>query len=76
MATESCDICGRDVPIAGGIANLWSFQGDETGGLTLEFDDGSEFFCCFECIRKLPEDPTAEDVERLASEDSDGGVGD
>lgn len=65
MATEPCDACGRTVPIAGGIANLWSFEGDETGGLTLELDDGSEFFLCFECIQKLPENPTAADVEAL-----------
>lgn len=65
MATEPCDACGEAVPIAGGIANLWSFRGDETGGMTLELRDGSEFFLCFECIEKLPENPTAADVEAI-----------
>lgn len=65
MATEECDACGREVSIAGGIANLWSFEGDETGGLTLELDDGSEFFLCFECIQQLPENPDTADVEAL-----------
>lgn len=65
MATEPCDGCGRDVNIAGGIANLWSFGGDETGGLTLELEDGSEYFLCFECIQTLPDHPTSNDVEAL-----------
>lgn len=65
MATEQCDACGREVPIAGGIANLWSFGGDETGGLTLELEDGSEFFLCFECIQTLPENPDRTDVEAI-----------
>lgn len=65
MATEQCDACGREVPIAGGIANLWSFEGDETGGLTLELEDGSEFFLCFECIQRLPENPARADVEAI-----------
>lgn len=65
MATEPCDACGEAVSIAGGIANLWSFEGDQTGGMTLELRDGSEFFLCFECIEKLPENPTAADVEAL-----------
>jgi len=66
MATDSCDACGEDVQIAGGIANLWSFEGDRTGGLTLELSDGSEFFLCFDCVERLPEDPTAEDVAALS----------
>jgi hypothetical protein len=67
MAKQPCDGCGSSVPIAGGIANLWSFDGDQTGGLTLELSDGSEFFLCYACIERLPDDhePTAEDVAAL-----------
>lgn len=67
MATETCDGCGRSVSIAGGIANLWTFAGDETGGITLELADGSEHFLCYDCIERLPEEPTAEDVAALSS---------
>jgi hypothetical protein len=71
MATEPCDGCGRDVSIAGGIANLWSFNTDSTDGLTLELADGSEYFLCFACIERLPDDPSAEDVAALEpAEDS------
>jgi hypothetical protein len=66
MATETCEGCGEQVKIAGGIANLWTLDNDATGGMTLEFDaDGSEHFLCFECIDGLPDDPTAEDVAAL-----------
>jgi hypothetical protein len=65
MATEPCDGCGQKVHIAGGIADLWSFGGDRTGGLTLEFEDGSEHFLCYDCIERLPEDPVEADVARL-----------
>jgi len=65
MATEPCDGCGDDVSIAGGIANLWTHEADETGGLTLELVDGSEVFLCFDCVDRLPEEPTAEDVAAL-----------
>ncbi|PSQ27353.1 hypothetical protein BRD03_07200 [Halobacteriales archaeon QS_9_68_17] len=66
MTTDPCDGCGRPVKIAGGIANIWTFGGDETGGVTLEFDaDGTEHFLCFDCVEDLPEDPTAEDVAAL-----------
>ena len=65
MATQPCDGCGRDVPIAGGIANLWTLEKESTGGLTLEFEDGTEHFLCFSCIEDLPDHPTAEDVESL-----------
>ncbi|AAG20551.1 hypothetical protein VNG_2477H [Halobacterium salinarum NRC-1] len=33
--------------------------------MTLEFDDGTEHFLCFECIEALPDAPTAADVEAL-----------
>ena len=56
MTTELCDGCGRSVSIAGGIANLWSFSGDETGGITLELSDGTEPFLCYDCIEQLPDD--------------------
>lgn len=65
MAHEPCDGCGRRVRIAGGIVNLWSFGGDAAGGLTLELSDGSEFLLCFDCIEKLPDDPSREDVAAL-----------
>ncbi|MFB6104003.1 MAG: hypothetical protein ABEJ57_02805 [Halobacteriaceae archaeon] len=64
---DRCDGCGREVGIAGGIANIWTREHTETGGLTLEFDsDGTEHFLCFECIEKLPAEPTAADVAALA----------
>lgn len=69
MASEPCDGCGRSVTIAGGIANLWSFRGTETGGLTLTFDDGSEFLLCYDCIDRLPEDATGADVRALSSQE-------
>ena len=66
MTTDPCDGCGEQVKIAGGIANLWTLEKDATGGMTLEFDsDGSEHFLCFDCIDRLPDDPTAEDVAAL-----------
>jgi hypothetical protein len=67
MAHEPCDGCGRRVKIAGGIANFWSFSGDKTDGLTLELVDGSEFFLCYDCIERLPDDveATAEHVDAL-----------
>jgi len=73
VTKDPCDGCGKPVQIAGGIANLWSFHGDRTGGVTLEFEaDGTEHFLCFDCIEKLPENPTAADVEALESnEDAD-----
>lgn len=65
MASEPCDGCGDDVRIAGGIANLWTFESDQTGGLTLEFADGTEAFLCYDCIEDLPDDPTAADLDAL-----------
>jgi len=76
MATEPCDGCGRSVSIAGGIANLWSFSGDETGGLMLEFGDGSEHFLCYDCIERLPDEPGRGDVDALSdAEQRDEGSG-
>lgn len=67
MTTEPCEGCGRAVQIAGGIANLWSFGGDSTEGLTLEFEDGSTYFLCYDCIEALPENPQEADVTALDS---------
>jgi hypothetical protein len=67
MASQPCDGCGKRVTIAGGIANLWSLENEGTGGLDLELADGSDFFLCYACIERLPEDrePTAADVAAL-----------
>ena len=67
MSKDSCDGCGEEIAISGGIANFWTFQGDPTGGLTLEFGDGTEHFLCFACIERLPDDPIAADVEALGA---------
>lgn len=69
MAVETCDGCGEHVKIGGGIADLWTFQDETTGGLTLEFTDGSEHFLCFACIEQLPDDPTAADVGSIGTDD-------
>ncbi len=66
MSSDPCDGCGEDVAIAGGIADLWSGGGEPTGGMTLEFEDGSEHFLCFDCIDRLPDYPTAGDVAELS----------
>jgi hypothetical protein len=68
MTTEPCDGCGRAVGIAGGIANLWTFGGDASEGLTLEFEDGSEHLLCYDCIERLPEDAGAANVAALGGE--------
>lgn len=65
MARESCDACGEDVTIAGGISGIWSSSPDSTGGMTLELVDESEHFLCFDCIEKLPDDPDESDVRAL-----------
>ncbi|MFD1570872.1 DUF7561 family protein [Halorubrum laminariae] len=78
MASESCDVCERSVRIAGGIGDLWNFAFESTQGYTVELTDGSEFFLCFDCMDRLPDDrePTAEDVtdlrERTDPVDDDG----
>jgi hypothetical protein len=70
MATEPCDGCGDTVKIGGGIANLWTFNHEPTGGMTLELVDGSEHFLCHDCIDRLPDDRevVAEDVEALSEQ--------
>ncbi len=71
MATEPCDGCGADVPVAGGIANLWTLDSDATGGISLELADGTDAFLCFDCVERLPDDETitADHVERLPAAD-------
>ncbi len=65
MASERCDGCAQEVHIAGGIASIWSFTHEPTGGMTMDFEDGSEHFLCFSCIDQLPDYPTADDVRHL-----------
>ena len=67
MATEPCDGCGDDVSIAGGIADVWTFEHDTTGGIRLELVDGTDHFLCYDCIERLPDDRdvTGEDVANL-----------
>lgn len=62
---DRCDVCGREVPVAGGIANFWTMDSTQTGGMYLELEDDSEHFLCFECIEDLPEDADADDVTAL-----------
>lgn len=68
MASERCDGCGRNVRIAGGIADVWSFSGQPSGGMTLEFEDDTEHFLCYDCIERLPDYPDASDVGALGDE--------
>lgn len=67
MASETCEACGEDVPISGGIGSIWSSKNKQTGGMALELADGSEFFLCYDCMDRLPDDRdvTADDVEAL-----------
>lgn len=69
MATETCDGCGISVRIAGGIAGIWSTSHDPTGGMSLTLKDDTEVFLCFECLSRLPPEPTAADVTTLSGED-------
>ncbi|MFW6382668.1 MAG: DUF7561 family protein [Haloferacaceae archaeon] len=71
MTTKRCDVCGDDVRIGGGIADLWNFEFSSTQGMTLELVDGSEHFLCFDCMERLPGDrePTGTDVAALRDDD-------
>ncbi|AFZ72703.1 DUF7561 family protein [Natronobacterium gregoryi] len=74
MAKDSCDGCGRTVTVAGGIANIWTFgqdDGSEGTAMTLEFEDGTDHLLCYPCMEVLPDNPTAEDVERLEEVDAE-----
>ena len=66
MARSRCEACGETVRIAGGIGGIWRGAQTPTGGMTLELDDGSEHFLCFDCIDRLPDDPVRADVEAIA----------
>ena len=70
MARQTCDGCGDEVPISGGIADIWTLETERTGGISLELADGTEHFLCFDCIDRLPqdEDVTAADVADLSGE--------
>jgi hypothetical protein len=68
---ERCDACGQEVRLAGGIANIWTTEQTRTEGMTLEFEDGSEHFLCFDCIEQLPDEPTAADIEELTADGSE-----
>lgn len=68
MTSERCDGCGKNVRIAGGIADVWSFSGQPSGGMTLEFEDDTEHFLCYDCIERLPDYPDASDVGALGDE--------
>ena len=68
MASQRCDGCTRRVRIGGGIGDFWTFSNQgSTDGMDLVLADGSEFFLCFDCIERLPDDrdATAADVEAL-----------
>jgi hypothetical protein len=62
VTTDPCDDCGKRVRVAGGIAGIWGGTGP-SGGMTLEFENGSERFLCFDCIEALPDEPTPRDVD-------------
>lgn len=70
MASETCEGCGDAVKIGGGIANIWTFKHEPTGGMTLELIDGTEHFLCHDCIDRLPGDREVveEDVQALSGE--------
>jgi hypothetical protein len=75
MASEPCDGCGERVRIAGGVGDFWTFSGESTGGIDLELADGTDWFLCFDCVDRLPDDRevTAADVRALESESSPDG---
>ena len=72
MSQSTCDGCGRRISIAGGIANVWSFderRATEGTAMTFDFADGSTHQLCFACIDRLPEEPTGADVDALGERD-------
>lgn len=76
MAT-TCDGCGRRISAAGSVENVWTFgerDGSEGTAMTLELSDGSTHLLCYPCIAALPDEPTAETVERLDEVDEETSV--
>ncbi|MFB6119289.1 hypothetical protein [Halosegnis sp.] len=71
MASEPCAGCGCDVRVAGGIANLWTFGGDNAEGLALELVDGTDHLLCYDCIEQLSDEATAADVAALPERHGD-----
>ena len=67
MSSQRCEGCDKKVRIGGGIGDFWTLERGSTGGMELELADGSEWFLCFECIDRLPDDRdvTAADVETI-----------
>jgi len=72
MSTDPCDGCGAEVRIGGGIGDFWTLSPGTTGGMTLELDDDTEHFLCFDCVDALPDYPTAADVDDLDRSVVDG----
>ena len=70
MGADTCAACEEPVHIGGGIAGIWSFEQEPTGGMTLTFDDGTAYFVCFPCLDSLPDDPTRADLESIVTQDS------
>ncbi|MFW6448045.1 MAG: DUF7561 family protein [Halobacteriota archaeon] len=68
MARNRCDGCDRRITVTGGRENVWVLDGRPPRGLQLELPDGTEHLLCFECITRLPDDPTGVDVWRLSTE--------
>jgi hypothetical protein len=70
MSSQRCEGCGKKVRIGGGIGDFWTLERGSTGGMELELADGSEWFLCFECIDRLPDDRevTAEDVAAIVED--------
>lgn len=70
MGSERCDACKRSVSIGGGIAGIWNVDPTPTDGMTISFDEGDEYFLCFDCLEDLPEDATRADVVALIDRES------
>lgn len=73
MVGNRCAVCDQRVRIAGGLENLWTFEGEPGEGVILEFADGSSALVCFSCLEDLPEMPSPDDLEALAAERSGEG---
>lgn len=58
----NCYVCESLINISGGFWNANS-QNDPNG-MSIEYDD-DKYYLCFDCIRALPPNSTASDVEQL-----------